>query len=67
MMVSLLRAVLCRVAAIQDEVVEVAGAADAVHLLVLVCRRARPADQVSDKQRVDARAMAAATRVERLS
>ena len=38
-MVSLLRAVLCRVAAVQDEVVEVAGAADAVHLLVLVrCR-----------------------------
>lgn len=37
-MVSLLRAVLCRVAAIQDEVVEVAGAADAVHLLVLIRR-----------------------------
>lgn len=34
--VSLLRAVLSRVAAVQDEVVEVAGAADAVHLLVLV-------------------------------
>ena len=33
---SLLRAVLSRVAAVQDEVVEVAGAADAVHLLVLV-------------------------------
>ena len=45
---------------------EVAGAADAVHLLVLVRCRARPADQVSDEQRVDARTVAAATGVERL-
>lgn len=37
-MVSLLRAVLSRVAAIQDEVMEVSGATDAVHLLILVRR-----------------------------
>ena len=65
-MMSLLRTVLSRVAAIQDEVMEVAGTTDAIHLLVLVCCRARPADQVSDEQRVDARTMAAATSVERL-
>ena len=35
---SLLRAVLSRVAAIQDEVMEVSGATDAVHLLNLVPR-----------------------------
>ena len=37
-MVSLLRAVLSRVATIQDEVMEVSGATDAVHLLILVRR-----------------------------
>ena len=35
---SLLRAVLSRVATIQDEVMEVSGATDAVHLLILVRR-----------------------------
>ena len=44
MMVSLLVAVFRRVAAVQDEIVEVAGAADTVHFFVLVRRRARSAD-----------------------
>ena len=66
MMVSLLVAVFRRVAAVQDEVVEVAGAANAVHLFVLVRRRARSADQIGDKQWIDAWTVAA-TGVERLS
>ena len=37
-MVSLLRAVLRRVTPVQDQVVEVTCATNAVHFLVLVCR-----------------------------
>lgn len=56
----LLRAVLGRVTAIEYEVVDVACAADAVHLFVLVCGGARSVDEVCDEEGIGVGTVAAA-------
>ena len=66
--VSLLRAMLRRVTPVQDQVVEVTCATNAVHFLVLVCRWTWSAHDIRNQKRVDTWAVvASASAVVRLS